>query len=583
MLIMPQVSSSAATVAVDKATSELLNAPDWTLNIYICDSLNSNHWQRKDIVKAVKRRLQHKNSRVQLLALTLLETMVKNCGDHVHYHIDERNILGEMVKIVKRKRSPNAVPILTPPPKHHPRHGMPSNSSRRFDEPTDTECLSLDSLKDVMDLLADMLHAVNPRDPTAVKDEVIVDLVNQCSSNQKKLMHMLTTTGDEELLARGLELNDVVQSLIAKHDAICSGSPLTMKVTTSVSSKPSEASTVEKSNEVKSSSPASNISPPASVAIVTRNLIDEDEEEEEDFAQLTRRFHILIISIPSNRIGVIVEYVQLLSGKHFDTSFRHSRAESSSSQSTSAGTNESLLPIKDTVLTTSYDPTLSATDELCIALALPSDLDAQVNNTKEQDLIDLLSLTLSTSSSASPSHAPYSSPSANMNHQVQAPFFEGYPYPENKGSLPYDSYIVPWAQPHLQFRSQFQAESLTQNQSNSLFLGQQQPQSLLQPQYSSGYPLPQWAATPGYLTGGNHLSSANNMHSTQKPNAASTNPMEGSGPLQHSNSWATPMLAQKPYIPPYRLFEDLNVLGDGDGRLKVETTTSPESMIGGKK
>lgn len=25
---------------------------------------------------------------------------------------------------------------------------------------------SLDSLKDVMDLLADMLHAVNPRDPT---------------------------------------------------------------------------------------------------------------------------------------------------------------------------------------------------------------------------------------------------------------------------------------------------------------------------------------------------------------------------------------------------------------------------------
>ncbi|KAB2008882.1 hypothetical protein ES319_D10G129800v1 [Gossypium barbadense] len=570
MLIMPQVSSSAATVAVDKATSELLNAPDWTLNIDICDSLNSNNWQRKDIVKAVKRRLQHKNSRVQLLALTLLETMVKNCGDHVHYHIDERNILGEMVKIVKRKRSPNAVPILTPPPKHHPRHGMPSNSSRRLDELTDTECLSLDSLKDVMDLLADMLHAVNPRDPTAVKDEVIVDLVNQCSSNQKKLMHMLTTTGDEELLARGLELNDVVQSLIAKHDAICSGSPLTMKVTTSVSSKPSEESTVEKSNEVKSSSPASNISPPASVAIVTRNLIDEDEEEEEDFAQLTRRCHSF-------------KYVQLLSGKHFDTSFRHSRAESSSSQSTSAGTNESLLPIKDTVLTTSYDPTLSATDELCIALALPSDLDAQVNNTKEQDLIDLLSLTLSTSSSASPSHAPYSSASANMHHQVQAPFFEGYPYPENKGSLPYDSYIVPWAQPHLQFRSQFQAESLTQNQSNSLFLGQQQPQSLLQPQYSSGYPLPQWAATPGYLTGRNHLSSANNMHSTQKPNAASTNPMEGSRPLQHSNSWATPMLAQKPYIPPYRLFEDLNVLGDGDGRLKVETTTSPESMIGGKK
>ncbi|KAG8481385.1 hypothetical protein CXB51_026147 [Gossypium anomalum] len=560
---MPQVSSSAAIVAVDKATSELLNAPDWTLNIDICDSLNSNHWQRKDIVKAVKRRLQHKNSRVQLLALTadiavrekilgLLDSWQEafggRKGEHPQYHWAYQELRRSGISFPER--SPKAVPILTPAPKHHPCHGMPSNSSRRLDEPTDTERLGLDSLKDVMDLLADMLHAVNPRDPTAVKDEVIVDLVNQCRLNQKKLMHTLTTTGDEELLARGLELNDVVQSLLAKHDAICSGSPLTMQVTTSLSSKPSEASMVEKSNEVKSSSPASKISPPASVAMVTRNLIDEDEEEEEDFAQLTRR---------------------------------HSRAESRSSQSTSAGTNKSLLPIKDTVLTTSYDPTLSATDELCNALALPSDLDAQVNNTKEQDLIDLLSLTLSTSSSASPSHAPYSSPSANMHHQVQAPFFEGYPYPENKGSLPYDSYIVPWAQPQPQFRSQFQAESLTQTQSNSLFLGQQQPQSLLQPQYSSGYPLPQWAATPGYFTGRNHLSSANNMHSTQKPNAASTNPMEGNGPLQQSNSWATPMLAQKPYIPPYRLFEDLNVLGDGDGRLKVETTTSTESMIGGKK
>lgn len=33
----------------------------------------------------------------------LLETMVKNCGDHVHFQIAEKNILPEMVKIVKKK------------------------------------------------------------------------------------------------------------------------------------------------------------------------------------------------------------------------------------------------------------------------------------------------------------------------------------------------------------------------------------------------------------------------------------------------------------------------------------------------
>ena len=94
---------------------------------------------------------------------------------------------------------------------------------------------------------------------------------------------------DEELLARGLELNDGLQSLLAKHDAIVSGSPLAFQVT-SVSSKPTEASTSNKSNEVKNSSPAPNISPPVPVATVTRSQID---EEEDDFAQLARRFHTL--------------------------------------------------------------------------------------------------------------------------------------------------------------------------------------------------------------------------------------------------------------------------------------------------
>uniref|UniRef100_A0A6N2KJA8 VHS domain-containing protein n=1 Tax=Salix viminalis TaxID=40686 RepID=A0A6N2KJA8_SALVM len=96
-------SSSSAIVAVDKATCDLLIGPDWTMNIDICDSVNSHHWQAKDVVKALKKRLQHKSPKVQLLALTLLETMVKNCGDYVHFQIAEKNVLGEMVKIIKKK------------------------------------------------------------------------------------------------------------------------------------------------------------------------------------------------------------------------------------------------------------------------------------------------------------------------------------------------------------------------------------------------------------------------------------------------------------------------------------------------
>lgn len=37
-------SSNSASVRVEKATSEFLNGPDWTLNIDICDAINLNHW-----------------------------------------------------------------------------------------------------------------------------------------------------------------------------------------------------------------------------------------------------------------------------------------------------------------------------------------------------------------------------------------------------------------------------------------------------------------------------------------------------------------------------------------------------------
>ncbi|XP_038990721.1 TOM1-like protein 6 isoform X2 [Hibiscus syriacus] len=669
MMMMSSVSSSAAAVAVDKATSDLLIGPDWTMNIDICDSVNSNHWQAKDVVKAVKRRLQHKSSKVQLLALTLLETMVKNCGDYVHFQIAERNVLGEMVKIVRKKadmlvrdkiltlldswqeafggpggkhpqyywaydelrrsgvefpkRSSNAAPIFTPPatvPTMNPGYGMPSNSSRRLDETMATEIeslslSSLDSMRDVMELLTDMLQAVNPGDCAAVKDEVIVDLVTRCRSNQKKLMQMLTTTGDEELLARGLELNDSMQSLLAKHDAIAVGSPLPVEAA-DASPKPTEASSSNKSNEVKS--PASNISPPnisppnisppGPVPILTRSHIDEEEEEEDDFAQLARR---------------------------------HSRATFPSSQSASAGTSGAIVPISNATAATSSVLTAS-TSIPSNALALP-DPPARVWSSKEQDLIDLLSLTLSTTS-ASMSHSPPmpSSSHQNLHQGPVTPNSLGYPYasqtyPGSQGPAAYNGYVVPWAQPQFQpqyhsqqnvqaspqtdpqsqSQTQFQGVLQTQNQSSSP--PQFQPQSLsqsqsphqarqqthdqppsrsptqnqpygqpqyrpyFQPQY--GYPPPPWAATPGYFSGQNHHSSANGIARVTNGGA----PMNGDAWMSTGPRNAAPATGQKPFIPSYRLFEDLNVL---DGRHKMTTSSSAspnlsgnntQSMVGGRK
>ncbi|GMJ00992.1 TOM1-LIKE 6 [Hibiscus trionum] len=98
------------------------------------------------------------------------------------------------------------------------------------------------------------------------------------------------------------------------------------------------------------------------------------------------------------------------------------------------------------------------------------------------------------------------------------------------------------------------------------------------------------------------------MFSTPGANVVASNSPTTTIPLQHNSftargtngdAWTSsgpmntaPAAGQKPFIPSYRLFEDLNVLGNADGRHKMTTSssTSPnlsgnntQSMVGGRK
>ncbi|XP_073311622.1 TOM1-like protein 6 [Primulina huaijiensis] len=602
-------SSSSATVRVEKATSEFLIGPDWTMNIDICDTINSNQMLAKDVVKAVKKRLQHKNPKVQLLALTLLETMVKNCGDYVHMQIAERNILQEMVKIVKKKtdmhvrdkiltligswyeafggsggrypqyyiayedlrragvefpsRPPDAAPIFTPPATHltsrlpQPGYGMPSSSSTRLDEAMSAEenlsSSSINSMREVLALLIDMLQAIDPSDRTSVKDEVIVDLVEQCRANQKKLMQMLSTTGDEELLGQGLELNDSLQSSLAKHDAIASGSPLPVQVTNVQPGAAEKRNSSLQPAEVEVVKDTANTAPSVPVVPVHKET-EEEEEEEDEFALLARR---------------------------------HSKTPVTASNSTSEVKVEDLTLVKTMQEAASPESPLSSS----ISNALvPTTTTAPVR-TKDQDIIDLLSITLSTEQpSQTPTSPVHGTTQGHIPSVSPGVTFSSEAYPGHPG-VAFNNYVAPWAQPRAQHDTRPQTEQQPL----------QQPQSsLTTPQYTqyapTVYPPPPWASTPGYFSNPNPGPRLPNTYETPRPTPSSMpRPLRqesGNGNTIGNSSprSVAPNAGQKPFIPSYRLFEDLNVFGSTDGGFKGTSHSSPSlsgsnnhSMVGGRK
>ncbi|GMH09521.1 hypothetical protein Nepgr_011362 [Nepenthes gracilis] len=125
-------------------------------------------------------------------------------------------------------RSLDSTPIFTPPVTQpstrlaHASVGMPINTLKRLDEivASGVESFSsIESLQNVIGLLANMLQAIDPRNRMTVKDQVIVDLVDRCRVNQTILLQLLTTTADEGLLALGLKLKDALQRALAKPDA----------------------------------------------------------------------------------------------------------------------------------------------------------------------------------------------------------------------------------------------------------------------------------------------------------------------------------------------------------------------------
>ncbi|PAN33266.1 hypothetical protein PAHAL_6G007000 [Panicum hallii] len=269
-----------ASEMVKAATSDKLKEMDWAKNIEICELVAQDPGKAKDVIKSIKKCIGGRSKNTQLYAVMLLEMLMNNCGEPIHRQVIDNGLLPILVKIVKKKTElpvrekifllldatqtslggakarfpqyydayyelvsagvqfsnrPNVVvtraEVPVPETRTEPNKERLSTRLNEAQQEVHTQPASDTSIvrkaSSVMEVLRDVLNSMDPRHPEGATDEFVLDLVEQCTFQKQRIMHLVMTSRDEAVVSQAIDLNEELHKVLVRHDALLSVQPTT--------------------------------------------------------------------------------------------------------------------------------------------------------------------------------------------------------------------------------------------------------------------------------------------------------------------------------------------------------------------
>ncbi|XP_042171339.1 target of Myb protein 1-like isoform X2 [Oncorhynchus tshawytscha] len=233
---------------IEYATSSSLQSEDWALNMDICDIINETEEGPRDSYKAIKKRIVgNKNFREVMLALTVLEACVKNCGHRFHVLVSTREFVeGVLVRSILPKNNPPLVlhdrvlsliqawadafrssPALTGVVSVYEdlrRKGLefpmteldgysPNHTPNRVKKlKTD-----LGVVRGNLTVMSDMMSQLDPATAKHSDTELLQELYAACKDMQDKIMELVPRLSEEKLTEELLVANDEINATFTRY------------------------------------------------------------------------------------------------------------------------------------------------------------------------------------------------------------------------------------------------------------------------------------------------------------------------------------------------------------------------------